>query len=107
MIATATRHRGSVTDPANTALSADIEVIGRAARVSFHVPGGHVSEQDQRRLVGAVLADPRLASVDQLEITLPLGNPVLLAAVEERCRPELIRAAGATCLIDSRIHRER
>lgn len=93
--------RSSISDPANEALAADIEVDGNRAWITFHLPGGPVPERDQYRLALAVLEHPAVQGADELYLSLPLGHRALLSAVEETCDLVEARAAGSTCLIET------
>src|SRR3954451_14718880 len=80
---------------------ADIEVVSRSeVRASLHVEAGHLPRGTRTRLVDAVLDTPEVSSCEHVQVALPLGDTEMLHRVRERCDPEEVRAAGATCLIE-------
>ena len=83
---------------------ADIEVVGESeVRASLHVESGHLPKGARARLVDAVLDTPAVSSGGHLQVALPLGDTEILDRVRERCDPEEVRAAGATCLVDAEV----
>jgi hypothetical protein len=81
---------------------ADIEVVGGAeVRASLHVEAGHLPRGTRTRLVDAVLDTPEVTSAEHVQVALPLGDTEILERVRERCDPEEVRAAGATCLVEA------
>jgi hypothetical protein len=81
---------------------ADIEVVGRSeVRASLHVEAGHLPRGTRTRLVDAVLDTPEVSSCQYVQVALPLGDTEMLDRVRERCDPEEVRAAGATCLVEA------
>jgi hypothetical protein len=81
---------------------AEIEVVGRSeVRASLHVEAGHLPPGTRTRLVDAVLDTPEVSSCEHVQVALPLGDTEMLDRVRERCDPEEVRAAGATCLVEA------
>ena len=82
--------------------AADVEVVGRSVvRASLHVEAGHLPRGTRTRLVDAVLDTPEVSSCQHVQVALPLGDTEILDRVRERCDPEEVRAAGATCLVEA------
>ena len=71
---------------------------------ALHVESGHVPVGTRARLVDAVLAHPRVDRAERLLVTMPLGDTEMLDRVRERCAAVQTRAAGATKLVDVRVH---
>ena len=89
-------------DDGRCVAEADIEVVSRSeVRASLHVEAGHLPRGTRTRLVDAVLDTPEVSSCEHVQVALPLGDTEMLDRVRERCDPEEVRAAGATCLIEA------
>jgi hypothetical protein len=52
-----------------------------------------------------VLAHPDVDHADRLVATMPLGDTEMLARVRERCDQVEAHAAGATKVVEARVHR--
>ena len=71
----------------------------------MHVESGHLPAGTRSRLVDAVLAHPDVDHADRLVATMPLGDTEMLARVRERCDEVEAHAAGATKVVEARVHR--
>jgi hypothetical protein len=71
----------------------------------MHVESGHLPMGTRTRLVDAVLAHPDVDRADRLVATMPLGDTEMLARVRECCADVEAHAAGATKLVEARVHR--
>ena len=82
--------------------AADVEVVDRSrVRASLHVESGHLPVGTRTRLVDAVLDSPEVSSSEHVQVALPVGDTEILDRVRERCDPDEVRAAGATCLVEA------
>jgi hypothetical protein len=70
----------------------------------MHVESGHVPVGTRSRLVDAVLAHPDVDHADRLVATMPLGDTEMLARMRERCDEVEAHAAGATKVVEARVH---
>jgi hypothetical protein len=70
----------------------------------MHVESGHLPVGTRSRLVDAVLAHPDVDHADRLVATMPLGDTEMLARVRERCDQVEAHAAGATKVVEARVH---
>jgi hypothetical protein len=71
----------------------------------LHVESGPLPVGTRSRLVDAVLAHPEVDHADRLLATMPLGDTEMLARVRERCDQVEAHAAGATKVVEARVHR--
>jgi hypothetical protein len=92
-----------------TMATADLHPTGTAGVVhsDMHVESGHLPVGTRSRLVDAVLAHPDVDHADRLVATMPLGDTEMLARVRERCDQVEAHAAGATKVVEARVHRPR
>ena len=81
---------------------AGIDVVGPSqVRASLHVEAGQLPKGARTRLVDAVLDAPEVTSAEHVQVALPLGDTEMLDRLRERCDPDEVRAAGATCLVEA------
>ena len=73
----------------------------------MHVESGHLPVGTGSRLVDAVLAHPDVDHADRLMATMPLGDTEMLARMRECCDQVEAHAAGATKLVEARVHKGR
>jgi hypothetical protein len=92
-----------------TLATAELHPTGTAGVVhsDMHVESGHLPAGTRSRLVDAVLAHPDVDHADRLVATMPLGDTEMLARVRERCDQVEAHAAGATKVVEARVHRPR
>jgi hypothetical protein len=90
-----------------TLATAEVHPTGTAGVVhsDLHVESGHLPMGTRARLVDAVLAHPDVDHADTLVATMPLGDTEMLARVRERCDHVEAHAAGATKVVEARVHR--
>lgn len=90
-----------------TLATAEVHPTGTAGVVhsDLHVESGHLPMGTRSRLVDAVLAHPDVDSADRLVATMPLGDTEMLARVRECCDQVEAHAAGATKVVEARVHR--
>ena len=90
-----------------TLATAEVHPTGTAGIVhsDMHVESGHLPAGTRSRLVDAVLAHPDVDHADRLVATMPLGDTEMLARVRECCADVEAHAAGATKLVEARVHR--
>jgi len=90
-----------------TLATAELHPTGTAGVVhsDLHVESGHLPVGTRARLVDAVLAHPDVDHADRLVATMPLGDTEMLARVRECCADVEAHAAGATKLVEARVHR--
>ena len=89
-----------------TMATAEVHPTGTAGVVhsDMHVESGHLPEGTRSRLVDAVLAHPDVEHADRLVATMPLGDTEMLARVRECCAEVEAHAAGATKVVEARVH---
>jgi hypothetical protein len=90
-----------------TLATAELHPTGTVGVVhsDMHVESGHLPAGTRARLVDAVLAHPDVDQADRLVATMPLGDTEMLARVRERCDQVEAHAAGATKVVEARVHR--
>ena len=90
-----------------TLATAELHPTGTVGVVhsDMHVESGHLPVGTRSRLVDAVLAHPDVDHADRLVATMPLGDTEMLARVRERCDQVEAHAAGATKVVEARVHR--
>jgi len=90
-----------------TLATAELHPTGTAGVVhsDLHVESGHLPVGTRARLVDAVLAHPDVDHADRLVATMPLGDTEMLARVRECCDQVEAHAAGATKVVEARVHR--
>jgi hypothetical protein len=76
----------------------------RVMHSDMHVESGHLPAWTRSRLVDAVLEHPDIDAADRLLATMPIGDTEMLARVRERCDEVEAHAAGATKIVEARIH---
>jgi len=88
---------------------ADIQSLTEqgVVRAELHARSGHVPAGTRTRLVDAVLDSAETREGSRLEATLPLGDAESLDRLRERCSEVHARAAGASCLVDAELPRQR
>jgi hypothetical protein len=91
----------------HTLATAELHPTGTTGVVhsDMHVESGHLPVGTRTRLVDAVLAHPDVDHADRLVATMPLGDTEMLARVRECCDEVEAHAAGATKLVEARVHR--
>ena len=89
-----------------TLATAEVHPTGTVGVVhsDMHVESGHLPAGTRARLVDAVLAHPDVDQADRLVATMPLGDTEMLARVRERCDQVEAHAAGATKVVEARVH---
>jgi hypothetical protein len=89
-----------------TLATAELHPTGTVGLVhsDMHVESGHLPAGTRARLVDAVLAHPDVDQADRLVATMPLGDTEMLARVRERCDQVEAHAAGATKVVEARVH---
>ena len=90
----------------HTLATAELHPTGTAGVVhsDMHVESGHLPVGTRALLVDAVLAHPDVDHADRLVATMPLGDTEMLARVRERCDQVEAHAAGATKVVEARVH---
>jgi hypothetical protein len=102
-------------DPATILIQTDGQTLATAevhptetsgvVHSDLHVESGHLPVGTRSRLVDAVLAHPDVDNADRLVATMPLGDTEMLERVRERCDQVEAHAAGATKVVEARVHR--
>jgi len=89
-----------------TLATAEVHPTGTTGVVhsDLHVESGHLPVGTRSRLVDAVLAHPDVDHADRLVATMPLGDTEMLERVRERCDDVEAHAAGATKVVEARVH---
>jgi len=86
--------------------TADIHLTDEPGVVhsDLHVEPGHLPGGTRSRLVDAVLDLPEVDEAQRLVATMPLGDTEMLQRVRERCDRVEARPAGATKIVEVRLH---
>jgi hypothetical protein len=75
-------------------------------RASIYAKGEHVRPGDRASLVDAVMDLPEVQTNDTLEAAVPRGDMESVERLKERTDNPVLRAAGASTLVDASIPRD-
>jgi hypothetical protein len=70
-------------------------------RTSIYAKSEHVRPGDRAALVDAVMGLPEVKESDRMEAAVPLGDAESVERLRERTGDAVLRAAGATTLLDA------
>jgi hypothetical protein len=92
----------TITDGGHVLAEADVHSTEDAVQAELRVEAGHLPPGTRTDLVDAVLDSTTAEPGTPLHLTLPAGDAEMLQRLGERCSGVTARAAGATCLVDTR-----
>jgi hypothetical protein len=75
-------------------------------RASIYAKSEHVRPGDRTHLVDAVMDLPEVRASDRVEATVPYGDVESVERLRERTVGAVLRAAGATTLLDANVKRD-
>jgi hypothetical protein len=76
-------------------------------RASIYAKSEYVRPGDRTHLVDAVMDLPEVRASDRVEATVPFGDIESVERLRERTADAVLRAAGATTLLDANVPRDR
>jgi hypothetical protein len=76
-------------------------------RTSMYAKSEHVRPGDRTHLVDTVMDLPEVQASDRVEATVPFGDVESVERLRERTADAVLRAAGATTLLDANVPRDR
>jgi hypothetical protein len=95
-------------DHDRTAAVAEVTTDGCPAgtvRASMYAMSGRARPGDRTILIDAVMDLPEVQASSRMEATIPCGDAEWLDHLKERTESPILRAAGATTLLDANIPR--
>jgi hypothetical protein len=75
-------------------------------RTSLYAKSEHVRPGDRTQLVDTVMDLPEVQASDRLEATVPFGDVESVERLRERTADAVLRAAGASTLLDANVARD-
>jgi hypothetical protein len=75
-------------------------------RASLYAKSEHVRPGDRASLVDAVMATPEVQASERMQAAVPLGDAESVERLKERTDNPVLRAAGASTLLDASIPRQ-
>jgi hypothetical protein len=75
-------------------------------RTSLYAKSEHVRPGDRTHLVDTVMDLPEVQASDRLEATVPFGDTESVERLRERTADAVLRAAGASTLLDANVARD-
>src|SRR4051794_8689053 len=99
------RHTIRIEADGRTLAEAQVERTERPGTVhsDLHLESGPLPVDTAARLVDALLADPDVSGAERLVATMPLGDTAMLDRVRQRAGDVVVRAAGATKIVEARL----
>jgi hypothetical protein len=100
------RHVEVRDDDDRTAAVAEVTTArgrGGTVRASMHVKSEHVRPGDRAALVDEVMGLPEVRESDRMEAAVPRGDAELVERLREHTDDAVLRAAGATTLLDANL----
>lgn len=76
-------------------------------RTSLYAKGEHVRPGDRTHLVDTVMDLPEVQASDRVEATVPFGDVESVQRLRQRTADAVLRAAGASTLLDANVARDR
>jgi hypothetical protein len=76
-------------------------------RTSLYAKSEHVRPGDRTHLVDTVMDLPEVQASDRVEVTVPFGDAESVERLRERTADAVLRAAGASTLLDANVPRDR
>jgi hypothetical protein len=75
-------------------------------RASLYAKSEHVRPGDRASLVDAVMETPEVQASERMQAAVPLGDAESVERLKERTDNPVLRAAGASTLLDASIPRQ-
>ncbi len=100
------RHVEVRDDDDRTAAVAEVTTAGGpdgTVRTSMHAKSEHVRPGDRAALVDEVMGLPEVKESHRMEAAVPLGDAESVERLRERTDNAVLRAAGATTLLDANL----
>lgn len=72
--------------------------------VVVHARAGHLAPGVRRDAIDTLLDAPDAAGKERVSATIPLGDAESLLELTARCDEITVRAAGASAIVDGRLH---